>query len=110
MRERLPIRRRWRESLAHGVCRRSESFAVLLAESIPRLGLFISLMGSVSSTMLALIFPPLLDWAWRWRAGLPVWRHLANSATIAVGILGCGWGSYAALNDIIVAFGNVTVA
>ncbi|XP_034243876.1 proton-coupled amino acid transporter-like protein CG1139 isoform X2 [Thrips palmi] len=85
-------------------------FTFLLAESIPRLGLFISLMGSVSSTLLALIFPPLLDWACRWRRGLPVWRHLANAATLAVGVLGCGWGSYVALNDIIVAFGNVTVA
>lgn len=84
-------------------------FTFLLAESVPRLGLFISLMGSVSSTLLILIFPPLLDWAWRWRKGLPIWRHLANGATLSIGVLGCGWGSYTALNDIIVAFGNDTI-
>lgn len=85
-------------------------FTFILAETVPHLGLFISLIGSISSTMLALIFPPLLDWAVRWRDGLPAWRHLANAVTLSIGVLGCGWGSYASLRDIIAAFGNADVA
>ncbi|KAE8749660.1 hypothetical protein FOCC_FOCC003647 [Frankliniella occidentalis] len=81
-------------------------FTFLLAESIPRLGLFISLMGSVSSTMLALIFPPLMDWSWRWGDGLPVWRHLVNAFLLLVGMFGMGWGAYAAMAEIIIAFAN----
>lgn len=76
----------------------------MLAESIPRLGLFISLMGAVSSTFLALVFPPLLDWSWRWEGGLSVGRHAANAAALLLGLLGSGWGAYAALTDIVKAF------
>ncbi|XP_046676958.1 proton-coupled amino acid transporter 3-like isoform X6 [Homalodisca vitripennis] len=36
------------------------------AEVVPKLGLFISLLGSVSSTALALVFPPLCDLALHW--------------------------------------------
>ncbi|KAK3930008.1 Proton-coupled amino acid transporter 4 [Frankliniella fusca] len=67
-------------------------FTFLLAESVPRLGLFISLIGSVSSTLLALIFPPLMDWSWRWEAGLSVWRHAANAFILLVGVARPGLG------------------
>ncbi|KAE8740835.1 hypothetical protein FOCC_FOCC013627 [Frankliniella occidentalis] len=83
-----------------------------LAESIPRLGLFISLLGSVSSAFLALIFPPLMDWCWRWRHGAPAWRHATNAAILLLGVFGGSWGAYAALVEIVDAFakGEMTVS
>ncbi|XP_034255535.1 proton-coupled amino acid transporter 1 isoform X2 [Thrips palmi] len=80
-------------------------FTFLLAESIPRLNLFISLVGALSSSALAFVFPPLLDWAWRWHGDpkLSLRTHITNAVILAVGLLVTGWGTYAALKDIIEA-------
>lgn len=78
-------------------------FTFLLAAVVPRLGLFISLVGALSSTSLAFFFPPLLDWAWRWRDGLPAWRHAVNAFILLMGVLLTAWGTYSALREIIEA-------
>ncbi|KAJ1525408.1 hypothetical protein ONE63_010222 [Megalurothrips usitatus] len=74
----------------------------LLAEAIPNLGLFISLVGALSSSSLAFLFPPLLDWASRWRqpGGVGALRHATNALILLMGVLVTGWGTYAALVDI----------
>lgn len=78
-------------------------FTFLLAECIPRLSLFISLVGALSSSALAFVFPPLLDWAWRWHGdpAMSFRTHVTNAAILAVGLLVTGWGTYAALRDIV---------
>ncbi|KAK3921177.1 Proton-coupled amino acid transporter-like protein [Frankliniella fusca] len=104
-----PLSHRWRRSgcMPHPVIAELAFrsglvlFTFLLAEVVPKLGLFISLVGALSSSSLAFFFPPLLDWCWRWRGGLPVWRHAVNAFTLLMGVLVTGWGTYSALREII---------
>lgn len=81
----------------------------VLAEVIPRLGLFISLVGAVSSTGLALIFPPLSDIAVRKKEhdfGFCSWRFFMDILTIILGLIGFFTGTYASVHEIIKAFSS----
>ncbi|XP_037355610.1 proton-coupled amino acid transporter 1-like [Talpa occidentalis] len=74
----------------------------VLAVLIPRLDLVISLVGSVSSSALALIIPPLLEIATYYSEGLSP-LVIAKDALISVlGFLGFVGGTYQALYELAV--------
>ncbi|CAG2175583.1 unnamed protein product [Oppiella nova] len=64
-----------------------------LAAAIPRLDLFISLVGALSSSCLALIFPPIIELATKWdmrrERGTNWWLLVAkNTSIFLIGIIG----------------------
>lgn len=75
----------------------------ILAEAIPHLGLFISLVGAVSSTALALFFPAVMDLAIHWESGLGhlKWLLWKDSFIIFIGIIGFLTGTYASIEAIV---------
>lgn len=72
-----------------------------LAELIPYLNLFISLIGAMSSTALALLFPPILELVIMERTP---WRVTKNAFILFVGGLGCITGTYESIRSIVNAF------
>jgi proton-coupled amino acid transporter len=79
------------------------SLAVMLAELIPHLGLFISLVGAVSSSTLALIFPPVINILTNWSYGYgkyhwSLWKDLALMTFGSVGFLA---GTYVSVENIL---------
>ncbi|KAF3424300.1 hypothetical protein E2986_06649 [Frieseomelitta varia] len=78
---------------------------LVLAEAIPQLGLFISLVGAVSSTALALIFPPLIEMVVCWQnASLGFFTISKDIVIVLIGLLGFVTGTYESLTSIIQAF------
>lgn len=88
----------------------------IAADVIPHLSLFISMMGAVASTFLALIFPPLCHMAVTSADdggngyGLFNWRLAMNCVTLVLGALGFVTGTYASVYEIFGAFQKVAVA
>lgn len=86
----------------------------ILAILIPRLDLVLSLVGSVSSSALALIFPPLLEITTYYSEGLSP-HIIAKDALISIlGFVGFVVGTYQALDELIqpghpVTFSNSTI-
>ncbi|XP_035265473.1 proton-coupled amino acid transporter 1 [Anguilla anguilla] len=76
-------------------------FTCLLAILIPELDLVISLVGSISSSALALIFPPLLQILAYHDDGLSRWVVLKNCLISLVGIVGFVAGTYVSIEQII---------
>ncbi len=76
---------------------------VALAAVIPKLDLFMSLVGAVSSSFLALIFPPVLELITFWPKASN-WIVAKDIAIILFGLTGFGTGTYASLEAIISAF------
>lgn len=77
----------------------------ILAEAIPELGLFISLVGAVSSTALALIFPPIIEMVVCWQnASLGKFTMTKDVVIVLIGLLGFVTGTYESLTAIIRAF------
>lgn len=75
---------------------------VAIAELIPKLGLFISLIGSFCSTALALVFPPLIQII---SQGTGTWYVLTkNCVILLVAIVGFSTGTYESLSAIIREF------
>jgi len=89
--------------------------SVVAADVIPHLSLFISMMGAVASTFLALIFPPLCHMAVTSAGdggngyGLFNWRLVMNCVTLVLGALGFVTGTYASVYEIFGAFQKVAV-
>ncbi|KAL1117019.1 hypothetical protein AAG570_004347 [Ranatra chinensis] len=87
-------------------------FTMLLAAVIPMLGLFISLIGAVSSTALALVFPALSDMALRCAppANGPLkskhhfFRLSIDAVTLIVAFVGFVSGTYCSISQIVHAF------
>lgn len=78
---------------------------VILAEAIPELGLFISLVGAVSSTALALIFPPIIEMVVYWQTSKIGFFTIMKDVTIVlIGVLGFATGTYESVTSIIDTF------
>lgn len=80
-----------------------------IAELVPALGLFISLIGSLCSTALALVFPPIIEIIVRRDIVSRSARFLMYSKNIVILILalaGFSTGTYESLSEIIKHFGE----
>uniref|UniRef100_A0A2P2I7U1 Proton-coupled amino acid transporter 4-like n=1 Tax=Hirondellea gigas TaxID=1518452 RepID=A0A2P2I7U1_9CRUS len=82
-----------------------------LAAIIPNIGLFINLVGSVSSSTLALIFPPLVHLVTVW-PNTGKYNYIAIKALLIVsfGLLGFSTGTYSSLVAIFEYLANPTPA
>ncbi|KAM3866938.1 proton-coupled amino acid transporter 1 [Diretmus argenteus] len=81
-------------------------FTCALAILIPELDLVISLVGSVSSSFLALIFPPMLQIAAFHTEGLSPWVIIKNAVISLFGLVGFVTGTYIAIEQIIARSGQ----
>lgn len=70
---------------------------------VPNLGPIISLVGAVSSSTLALIFPPLIEIITFWpnKLGKHNWVLWKDVGIMLFGILGFIFGSYASIMEIL---------
>ncbi|KAI6187840.1 Amino acid transporter, transmembrane family-containing protein [Aphelenchoides besseyi] len=77
----------------------------LLAELVPHLALFISLIGAFAGTALALLFPAFISLLCAYsQQSLTANQWAINLFLIVFGLLGFTTGTYSALHDIILAF------
>lgn len=78
----------------------------MAADLIPQLELFISLLGAVASTFLALVFPPICHMAVTKfdDYGRYHWRMVMNIITLILGFLGFVTGTYASVYAIFTEF------
>lgn len=106
------VRRRFegerKKIIAEYVCR---SLLVLLtfalAAAIPNIGLFISLVGAVSSSALALIFPPIIDIVTFWPdTGKYNWRIIKGAFICLFGLIGFATGTVTSVQSIVGFFKN----
>jgi len=76
---------------------------VALAAMIPNLGAVISLVGAVSSSTLALIFPPIIEIVTFWHKGFGKhsWILWKDIFIMIFGLLGFIFGSYVSIWNII---------
>lgn len=72
-----------------------------LAVLIPRLDIVISLVGSISSSALALIFPPLLEIATYYSEGMHPIVIIKDIAISVFGFVGFVVGTYEALVELV---------
>ena len=80
-------------------------FLVALAAAIPRLDLFISLVGAASSSTLALMAPSLIETITFWpNMGKYRWKLVKNILIFLFGFLGFVTGSYISIKNIIKYF------
>lgn len=81
------------------------SFLVLVtfifAEAVPNLGVFISLVGSVSSCALALLIPALLDIVVKMDTGVTPFVWTKNALIFLLGLIAFVTGTYASILSII---------
>ncbi|KAL0124911.1 hypothetical protein PUN28_006637 [Cardiocondyla obscurior] len=77
----------------------------VLAEAIPQLGLFISLVGAVSSTALALVFPPIIEMIVYWHnTNLGFFTIAKDVMIVLIGVLGFVTGTYESVTSIVKSF------
>ncbi|XP_027207368.1 proton-coupled amino acid transporter-like protein pathetic isoform X1 [Penaeus vannamei] len=79
----------------------------VLAAAIPNIGLFISLVGAVSSSTLALIFPPVIEVVTFWPDRGPYnWRIIKCTLIALFGIIGFITGTISSVQAIVDFFVN----
>lgn len=80
----------------------------VVAQLVPNLSALLSLIGAVCSTVLALVFPPLMEMIvletnnWKLRAFV----YLKNVVILILSLLGFLTGTYESLNGIIKSFNS----
>ena len=84
----------------------SSSFSVTLAAAIPKLDLFISLVGAMSSSTLALMAPPIIDTVTNW-GNFSAWRLIRNLFLFTLGFLGFLTGTFVSLRNIVNYFASL---
>lgn len=72
-----------------------------IAMVVPDLGVVISLVGAVSSSTLALIFPPILELVTFWNHGLTTSMYIKDLAILLFGLVGFGFGTYVSIHNIL---------
>uniref|UniRef100_A0A1A9WVJ0 Amino acid transporter transmembrane domain-containing protein n=1 Tax=Glossina brevipalpis TaxID=37001 RepID=A0A1A9WVJ0_9MUSC len=78
-----------------------------IALLVPALGLFISLIGALCSTALALVFPPLIDMLTEREGKYPHFiSYTKNFLILLLAVLGFAVGSFESLYGIITHFGK----
>uniref|UniRef100_A0A8R1I044 Aa_trans domain-containing protein n=1 Tax=Caenorhabditis japonica TaxID=281687 RepID=A0A8R1I044_CAEJA len=81
-----------------------------MAQLIPHLALFISLVGSVAGTSLTLVFPPIIELLCCYsRQELTAWVWLRNIGLMIFALVGFSTGTYASLVQIFDALGKSDV-
>lgn len=80
-------------------------FTFGLAAAIPKLDLFISLVGAFSSSFLALIFPPVLELITFW-PNPGKWTVFKDVSIIIFGVIGFFAGTYASIESLVTAFSS----
>ena len=79
-----------------------------LAIGIPKLALFISLIGACSSTSLAIIFPPVLEELTFMSQGYSSIktrvRLIINIVILVFALVGFAAGTYVSIDEIVVSF------
>lgn len=73
----------------------------LVAVAIPKLDAVISLVGAVSSSTLALIFPPIIELVTFWEKGISTSTIIKDLLIMIFGILGFAFGSYVSILNIV---------
>ncbi|KAK6745295.1 hypothetical protein RB195_011802 [Necator americanus] len=98
------------EKLIYGVRMGGVIFTCFMAELIPHLALFISLVGSVAGTSLTLVFPPMIELLCSYsRDSLNPWIWIRNLSLMAFAVFGFATGTYASVVQIVDAFGKSDV-
>lgn len=74
----------------------------VLAVTVPLLGLFISLLGSVQLASLGFVFPGIMDICVHWPdMGTGNWILVKDLTLILLGLVGLASGSYSAISEIV---------
>ena len=77
-------------------------FTLALAAFIPWLDLFVTLIGSVSVSSLAIMYPCIIDTAMNWNdLGWLNWKAIKNGTIFSFGFIGCLTGARNSLSKII---------
>ncbi|XP_021490284.1 proton-coupled amino acid transporter 2 [Meriones unguiculatus] len=82
----------------------------MLAILIPRLDLVLSLVGSVSSSALALIIPPLLEVTTYYSEGMSPLTIIKDALISILGFVGFVVGTYQALDELIESGSSLTLS
>ncbi|MGH0117927.1 UNVERIFIED_CONTAM: hypothetical protein FKN15_074394 [Acipenser sinensis] len=95
------LEERWAWAVDLAVRAMLVTLTCVIAILVPELDLVISLVGSVSSSALALIFPPILEILTFHSEGLPWWVICKNFLISVIGLVGFVAGTYVSIEQIV---------